>query len=365
MTSTQQGTGGLAAQQMPLIHRIFRRELRDLERLVHQVPASGGRRASHVADHLGFLLDGLRYHHSTEDELIWPVLEERVGADAALLARMTEQHADIDGAVGAVRAAAEVWRRRPGRDTAGDLASRIRELRNVLEPHLDEEERVAVPLIDAHLTRAEWDDVGEKGFEKFTPKERPIAIGQLLEVATAEEARLMFADLPLPVRVLWRVTGKRQYRRYIAKVRGKELPPVLQRAAGKVNALAVRLYRRSSGRIGGSAKGIQVLLVTVRGRRTGAPRTTPVAYFDLDGGYLVCGSGGGMATEPQWFRNLRRADRAEVRVGDDFRDVTVRVPDSPERDRIWEEIVLARAPFFAKYEQKSDRIIPIAYLTPA
>jgi hypothetical protein len=73
---------------------------------------------------------------------------------------------------------------------------------------------------------------------------------------------------------------------------------------------AVFAYRRSGGKIGGRARGgSPVLLLTVKGRSTGVPRTAPVSWFEHDGGYVVVGSGGGSAGDPQWFRNLRRAGR--------------------------------------------------------
>ena len=53
------------------------------------------------------------------------------------------------------------------------------------------------------------------------------------------------------------------------------------------NGLAVFLYRRSKGRIGGTARGrTPVLLLTVPGRKTGTPHTTPVSYLADEGGYV-------------------------------------------------------------------------------
>ena len=40
-----------------------------------------------------------------------------------------------------------------------------------------------------------------------------------------------------------------------------------------------------------------------------------VRYLDHDGGYLVWGTGSGSRTDPDWFRNLRRADLATVEIG--------------------------------------------------
>ncbi|WP_129337555.1 nitroreductase/quinone reductase family protein [Cellulomonas endophytica] len=130
-------------------------------------------------------------------------------------------------------------------------------------------------------------------------------------------------------------------------------------------ALAVRLYRWSGGRVGGTAKGgTPVLLLTVAGRSTGVPRTTPVSWFEHEGGYLVVGSGGGSADEPQWFRNLRAAPRAHVEVRSEHQDVTVRVLPPDERDRAWSQVVVARSPGFGDYAAKAGRPIPLAHLVP-
>ena len=51
-----------------------------------------------------------------------------------------------------------------------------------------------MPLIDRLLTEAEWQEVGKRGFEKFTPAQRWIATGQMVEVVTPEEAAMTSAS---------------------------------------------------------------------------------------------------------------------------------------------------------------------------
>jgi deazaflavin-dependent oxidoreductase (nitroreductase family) len=99
--------------------------------------------------------------------------------------------------------------------------------------------------------------------------------------------------------------------------------PIQRRAMRTGNALHVRIYRASRGRVAGKIKGMPILLLTVRGRRTDIPRTTPVGYQRDGGRWIVTGSGGGMRDEPQWFRNLRAADHAIAEIGGVTRDVTV------------------------------------------
>lgn len=140
---------------------------------------------------------------------------------------------------------------------------------------------------------------------------------------------------------------------------------VMKKAMRVGNALGVFLYRRSNGRIGGSAKGTPGLLLTAPGRKTGTPHTVPVSYFEHNGRYVVTGSAGGTKHDPQWIRNLQPAPRAHIQIGAQQTEVETRVTEATERDELWRDVVIARAPFFARYEGKSGRVIPIAVLTPA
>ena len=129
------------------------------------------------------------------------------------------------------------------------------------------------------------------------------------------------------------------------------------------NRVSVWLYRTSKGRIGAKAKGSPVLILTVNGRKSGQPFSAPVVYFARDGGWLVVGSGGGSPQEPQWFKNLRVTDHAVVELGDQRRNVAVRVLDGTDRDQAFDQ-VLTESPGFGAYEQKSGRTMPVALLTP-
>ena len=138
------------------------------------------------------------------------------------------------------------------------------------------------------------------------------------------------------------------------------VPRILVRAG---RALNNGLYRATGGRLMGTVRGMPVLLLTVRGRKTGAKHTTAVLYLEDDGTYLVTGSGGGSAKEPQWFQNLRRADEAEIEVGRRRLGVSVTVAAGAQREILWQKL-LVQAPFFADYQAKVERQIPMAVLTP-
>lgn len=138
---------------------------------------------------------------------------------------------------------------------------------------------------------------------------------------------------------------------------------VQKRLMRSSNTLINGLYRASGGRVMGRVKGMPVLLLTVAGRKTGVLHTAAVAYLEDAGRYVVTGSAGGAPSEPQWFRNLRHADLATVEVGGERLAVTVAVAGEEERRVLWERLV-SRAPFFATYQDKVEREIPMAVLTP-
>lgn len=131
------------------------------------------------------------------------------------------------------------------------------------------------------------------------------------------------------------------------------------------NAIGVWIHHASKGRLDSGSKDAHVLMITTPGRRTGLPRSTMVRFLEHDGGYLVWGTGSGSPTEPDWFRNLRRARHAEVEIGTTREAVTARVLQGTERDRIWQDVIVAQVPGVVKYEARSGRTIPVAHLTPA
>lgn len=204
--------------EMALIHRLIRR---GFEQAAQAVLSPGSdTRVDAVAEYIAFHLDGLHAHHSTEDELLWPSLRERAGMSSALIGRMEGQHGALHDALDSTRQKLAAWRARPTDSSSRALASALEIVLDRLGEHLAEEERDVVPLISAHVTQAEWDHLGKTAFEKFTPQQRFTAMGELLGTATPTEAARMMAGLPAPIRVIWRLVGRRKYERFITRVQG-------------------------------------------------------------------------------------------------------------------------------------------------
>ena len=61
------------------------------------------------------------------------------------------------------------------------------------------------------------------------------------------------------------------------------------------------IYRVSGGRVAGRFGKGPVLLLTVKGRKTGKPQTVPLIYIATDRGFAVIASFAGSPTHPAWY----------------------------------------------------------------
>ena len=132
------------------------------------------------------------------------------------------------------------------------------------------------------------------------------------------------------------------------------------------NEKVIAEFRANGGRVGGNFEGAPLLLLHTTGARSGQPRTNPMMYQAVGGGWAVFASYAGLDVNPAWFHNLKTHPDASIEVGVDGTvetiDVHARVLGSEEREPVWEE-QKRRYPGFADYERKTDRVIPVVLLT--
>ena len=91
------------------------------------------------------------------------------------------------------------------------------------------------------------------------------------------------------------------------------------------------IYRLTGGKVGGRLGRLPVLLLTTIGRKSGRPRTQPLVYTQVGGGYAVIASKGGAPRDPLWYLNLRANPLAEVTVGRETRRLLARDAQGGER----------------------------------
>ena len=123
----------------------------------------------------------------------------------------------------------------------------------------------------------------------------------------------------------------------------------------------VELYESSLGTKGTTLKdtGLPVIIVTHRGRKTGAVRKTPLMKAMDGDSYIVVASMGGAPKHPDWYHNLKKQPNVEIRDKAEVHSMRVReVVDSIEKQRLW-AIAVAAYPPYREYQDKTDRLIPV------
>ena len=124
----------------------------------------------------------------------------------------------------------------------------------------------------------------------------------------------------------------------------------------------VEKYRSSDGKKGDKFLGNQCFLLDVVGRKSGESRPVMLIHVPRGDDLIVVGSGAGVATTPNWYKNLIAAGGARVQVGADRWKVAAReVSEGPERDECW-ALAVARYPGFDSYQDYTERRIPVAVL---
>jgi deazaflavin-dependent oxidoreductase (nitroreductase family) len=130
------------------------------------------------------------------------------------------------------------------------------------------------------------------------------------------------------------------------------------------------LHQASGGRLGRRFPGgATVVWLTVLGRTSGLPRTTPLLSVPDDdtGAWIVAGSNGGQTTTPAWVFNARAAGTGRLEVAGVVVDVAIEeVADPAERARCYAQLVGVWR-WFAGYARRlsQTRDIPVFRLHPA
>ena len=123
----------------------------------------------------------------------------------------------------------------------------------------------------------------------------------------------------------------------------------------------VKLYEGSGGTDGLTLRdtGLPVIIVTHRGRKTGATRKTPLMRAVDGSSYILVASQGGAPNNPNWYHNLKAEPNVEIRDETEVYSMRVReVVEPVERMRLWEIAVQAYPPY-QEYQERTNRIIPV------
>ena len=123
------------------------------------------------------------------------------------------------------------------------------------------------------------------------------------------------------------------------------------------------LLRRTNGRLS-TTPHIKQVLLTVPGRRSGEPRTTPLLYYTQGDEVILIASSFGRDKHPAWYLNVTAHPEVTLTSkGATARYLAREEGDETERERL---LGLAARMFsaYGGYVERTTRRIPVLRLTP-
>jgi iron-sulfur cluster repair protein YtfE (RIC family) len=213
-------------RDMYMAHTMFRREIGLAPALVHGVGSGDAERAAIVADHLLLVDTVLRHHHEGEDRHLWPKLLTRGGADAAaVVSAMEDQHEAIEKAIAEVRDRTATWRDTVDPGDGAVLAEALQRLLGLLVEHLTAEEDEALPLVEKHITAAEWGQMIAEGGADLAPEEMVLIFGMMAYGGDPDTVRDIVATMPPDMRPVMGDLAAQAFTQYAERVHGTPTPP--------------------------------------------------------------------------------------------------------------------------------------------
>ncbi|MFI7062847.1 nitroreductase family deazaflavin-dependent oxidoreductase [Kribbella sp. NPDC050124] len=109
--------------------------------------------------------------------------------------------------------------------------------------------------------------------------------------------------------------------------------------------------------------GMRVVLLTMRGAKSGKIRKVPLMRVEHNGVYAAVASLGGAPKNPVWYYNLKADPKLTLQDGELTKEYVAREIEGAEYDEWWERSVAAYPPY-AEYQTKTTRKIPQFVLEP-
>ena len=181
-------------------------------------------RAKAVARWVAGFCAELEEHHTVEDTVFFPALAARVPTYADHAATLDEDHEHLHDVLAALRL--HTGRMADGMDWAKAqqaAAALAAQLRDLLDEHLDLEDRDVVPLFERHFSAEEYGALDARAREHLSLRQAGFVVPWLLSSVSGDDRRRLLDTAPLPLKAVW-VLNRRPYARLAATALGEDFP---------------------------------------------------------------------------------------------------------------------------------------------
>ncbi len=215
---TEPGSFTTEVGDMFAVHQAITTALDAAPALVGRAGANSDR-AEVIGSFYENVLEFLHGHHDGEDELLYPLLEERCPHEKDMLERIDAQHALLNGPMKEAREAIAEWRSAPSTEGAEKVMRLLEVIDETLRPHLGEEETFVLPVATAWISPEEWGQLPAHAMQTFQGDKPWLALGLIREQLTSDQRDRMLSGMPPPVQTLWVEQWEPAFTSFMGEVR--------------------------------------------------------------------------------------------------------------------------------------------------
>jgi len=165
------------------------------------------------------VIEFLHVHHGSEDEMLYPILEQRCAESRSALEQIDEQHKTLYAPMDAGRSAAATWRAAPSTDNAQAVIDAMGSIAAALRPHLAAEETVVLPIATKWISPEEWESMAGHSMMSFRADKPWLMVGLVREQLDQEHRDGMLAGMSPETRATWTDRMEPAFNTFIADVR--------------------------------------------------------------------------------------------------------------------------------------------------
>jgi deazaflavin-dependent oxidoreductase (nitroreductase family) len=127
------------------------------------------------------------------------------------------------------------------------------------------------------------------------------------------------------------------------------------------NQKVIDEFRANAGKVGGMFEGMPMVLLTVKGAKSGKTYTTPLVYSKDGARYVLIASMAGAPNNPDWYHNINTNPNVSLEIGAERFAAKATVTSGEERERLY-NAQAGIMPIFNDYRKKTTRQIPVIAL---
>ncbi len=125
----------------------------------------------------------------------------------------------------------------------------------------------------------------------------------------------------------------------------------------------VERYLATDGADGYEFHGATCVILTTKGRRTGAIRRSPIVRVCDGDRYLAIASMGGAPKHPMWYLNLQADPEVTIQDKGEVHHLIARTATAAEKEELW-PIAVAEWSDYENYQKRTEREIPLVICEP-